>query len=949
MTTPEHRRLFGPDKEAWKRWGPYVSERAWGTVREDYSAEGDPWRYFPHEHARSKAYRWGEDGLAGVCDRYQVLVFALALWNHRDPILKERLFGVIPTEGNHGEDVKEYYFYLDATPTHSYMKWLYKYPQAEYPYRRLVEENQRRAGRGPEVELLDLGVFDDDRYFDVFVEYAKHAPEDLAVRVTVHNRGPEDAPLTILPHLWFRNTWAWGETRLPAPVIGVGPAGPGRASLIADDRPGPRVPGLHRDYVLGPRWLHVPDDAELLFTDNETNFQRVYGAHEHNPSPHVKDAFHRHIVDREPACNPARTGSKSCARIERVVPARGSVTVRLRLTASAPAPDIDLLDEVDRVIELRRREADAFYETIHPPLASEDEKRIQRQAFAGMLWTKQIYLFDVERWLEGDNPRWPPPRARLGIRNQHWRHLNSQRILSMPDKWEYPWFAAWDLAFHCVPLALLDPEFAKEQLWVLLFEQFLHPSGQIPAYEWDFSDLNPPVHAWAVWRVYNMDRVRAGKGDRDFLERCFHKLLMNFAWWVNKVDREGNNIFEGGFLGFDNISVIDRSEPLPAGTTLEQSDATGWMGMFCLNLMRIALELARENPVYESLATKFFQHYIYVARAMKHRGGRNYQLWDEEDGFFYDVLRFPDGHFETFRVRSLVGLVPLFAVERIEERWIEQFSHFTRDFRWFLRNRSDLVRDVAHRVEHERDSTLVLTIVDPAQTRRLLARMLDPDELLSPYGLRSMSKYHQGHPYRLDQREVRYEPAEADSKLKGGNSNWRGPVWFPTAFLMIESLRKLGKAYAGTLELPGPNGPQTFWDIAEDMANRLIRIFTRDRDGRRPVHGQRKKFQDDPHWRDLILFYEYFHADTGEGLGASHQTGWTGLVASLIDEWRRPHAGQSASQPLQARPDVGEEHGQAEEHGDHAGRGQADARPGAARAPRERADQAEHDGRDPHR
>ncbi|HWN71969.1 MAG TPA: glucosidase [Haliangium sp.] len=888
MSTPEHRRLFGPDSETWKRWGPYLSERSWGTVREDYSARGEPWRYFPHEHARSKAYRWGEDGLAGICDRYQVLVFALALWNGRDPFLKERLFGVVPTEGNHGEDVKEYYFYLDSTPTHSYMKWLYKYPQAEYPYRRLVEENQRRAGRGPEVELLDLGLFDDDRYFDVFVEYAKQSPEDLAIRITVHNRGPEDAPLSILPHLWFRNTWAWGATRLAQPVIGVGPSGPGRVSLLADDRPGPRIEGLHTDYVLGPRWLHAPDDAELLFTDNETNFQRVYGPRETNPSPYVKDAFHRHVVSGEPATNPDRTGTKSCARIDRVVPARGSVTVRLRLTNAVLE---EPLADVDDIVEARRREADAFYEAIQPPMASEDERRIQRQAFAGMLWTKQIYLFDVDRWLDGDNPSWPPPAERLGIRNHHWRHLNSKRILSMPDKWEYPWFAAWDLAFHCVPLALLDPAFAKEQLWVLLFEQFLHPSGQIPAYEWDFSDLNPPVHAWAVWRVYNMDRVRTGKGDREFLERCFHKLLMNFAWWVNKVDREGNNIFEGGFLGFDNISVIDRSEPLPAGTTLEQSDATGWMGMFCLNLMRIALELARENAVYESLATKFFQHYIYVAWAMKQRGGRKYQLWDEEDGFFYDVLRYPDGHFETFRLRSLVGLVPLYAVERIEERWIAQFPQFTLDWRWFLRNRIDLVGDVAHRVEHERDSTLVLTIVNPAQTRRLLERMLDPAEFLSPYGLRSMSKYHESHPYRMGHREVRYEPAEADSKLKGGNSNWRGPVWFPSAFLMIESLRKLGKAYGAKLEVPAADGsgPMTFWDIAEDMANRLIRIFTRDQNGRRPVHGDRKKFQDDPHWRDYILFYEYFHADTGEGLGASHQTGWTGLVASLIDEWRRPH------------------------------------------------------------
>ncbi len=905
--TAEHRRLHGQAASDWKRWGPYLSERSWGTVREDYSPDGDPWRYFPHDHARSKAYRWGEDGLAGLCDRYQVLCFALALWNENDAILKERLFGVVPTEGNHGEDVKEYYFYLDATPTHSYMKWLYKYPQAPYPYQELVAENQRRAGRGPEYELLDTGVFADNRYFDVFVEYAKDNPDDVAIAITVANRGPEPAPIHLLPQLWFRNTWAWTPTRKPRPLIQPGPRGPGWVSIDADDGPGPRIDELSHEYILGPRRLYVENAAgaegvgdsasgdgheptALLFTDNETNLRRVYGPRETNPSPYLKDAFHDYLIHDRATVNPAQRGTKSAAHVCRVVPAGGQVTIRLRL---APA-DQDIADpiaSVDSIVAKRRREADEFYAAIHPPLASEDEKRIQRQALAGMLWTKQLYLFDVAQWLDGDNPAWPPAATRRGIRNQHWRHLNSKRILSMPDKWEYPWFAAWDLAFHCIPLALVDPELAKEQLWLLLFEQFMHPSGQVPAYEWDFSDLNPPVHAWAVWRVYNMDRVRSGHADRDFLERCFHKLLMNFAWWVNKVDGEGNNIFEGGFLGFDNISIIDRSERLPAGSRLEQSDATGWMGMFCLNLMRIALELAKDNPVYESLATKFFQHYIYVARAMKHRGGRDYQLWDTTDGFFYDVLRFPDGHFETFRVRSLVGLVPLYAVERIEERWIAQFPQFTQDWRWFLKHRAPLVQDVAHRVEHDHDSTLVLTIVNPEQTRHLLERMLDPDEFRSDFGLRSMSKAHLSKPYRLGDREVRYEPGAADSKLKGGNSNWRGPVWFPTAFLMIESLRKLGKAYGDTFTMPafGCNGPpQTFRDLGEDLANRLIRIFTRDQDGRRPLYGDSDTFQNDPHWRDYILFYEYFDGDTGKGLGASHQTGWTGLVASLIDEWRRP-------------------------------------------------------------
>lgn len=902
--TPEHARLRGPESEQWRRWGPYVSERAWGTVREDYSANGDPWRHFPHELARSKAYRWGEDGLAGICDRHQVLVFALALWNGRDPILKERLYGLVPGEGNHGEDVKEYYFYLDSTPTHSYMKWLYKYPQREYPYQQLVAENQKRQGHGPEVELLDTGIFDEDRYFDVFVEYAKAGPEDICICITAHNRGPDDAPLHILPHLWFRNNWAWGATRGPEPIIKVGPAGAGYCSLEADDRDGPGVSGLLVDYRLGQRWLYVEtpngdgggDGRDggapgLLFTDNETNAERVYGPDARSGKPHVKDAFHQHVVHGQAATNPARVGTKSCAHIRRVVPAGGSVRLRLRLSNERMHQP---LRDVDAVLATRRAEADGFYAAIQPPGASEDEKRVQRQAFAGMLWSKQIYLYDVNRWLDGDNPAWPPPRERLHGRNHHWRHLSSRRILSMPDKWEYPWFAAWDLAFHAVALAIVDAEFAKEQLWVLLFEQFLHPSGQIPAYEWDFSDINPPVHAWAVWRVYNMDRIRTGTGDRAFLERCFHKLLINFTWWVNKVDRAGNNVFEGGFLGFDNISVIDRSQPLPKGMVLEQSDATGWMGMFCLNLMRMALELAKENPTYEALATKFFQHYIYVARAMKHMGDRDYQLWDEEDGFFYDVLRFPDGHFEQFRVRSQVGLVPLFAVERIEERWIAQFEEFTSDWRWFLRNKQDLVADVAHMVEHEGDRTLVLTIVNPEQTRRVLERMLDPDELMSPYGLRSMSRYHLAHPYRQGHSEVRYEPGESSVKLKGGNSNWRGPVWFPTAFLMIESMRKLGKAYEDKLMVPanGREGPlKTFWELAEDMANRLIRLFTRDAAGRRPIYGENRKLQDDPHWRDLILFHEFFHGDTGEGLGASHQTGWTGLVASLIDEWRRPHGG----------------------------------------------------------
>jgi hypothetical protein len=885
--TPEHERLAGEEVTAWRRWGPYLSERSWGTVREDYSPDGAAWDYFPHELARSKAYRWGEDGLAGICDRYQVLCFALALWNERDPILKERLFGLVPTEANHGEDVKEYWYYLDSTPTHSYMKWLYKYPQAEYPYARLVEENQRRRGRPGEFELLDTGIFDDDRYFDVVVEYAKAGPEDIAVRITASNRGPEPAPLHLLPHLWFRNTWAWGEEATAEPYIRSGDT-EGCLTLVADDRTAEPIKGLPFLYRVGTRHLYLEGGGRLLFTFNETNAPRVYGAWARSRRPYVKDAFHRLLVNGEKeAVNPDEVGTKAAGHYRFLVPAGGSATLRLRLSEERLH---DPLADVDRIVDERKREADAFYAAIQPQSATADEKLVQRQALAGLLWGKQIYLYDVALWLNGDNPRWPPPPSRLHVRNVHWRHLNSMRVISMPDKWEYPWFAAWDLAFHAVALALVDPEFAKEQLWMLLFEQFQHPSGQIPAYEWEFSDVNPPVHAWAVWRVYNMDRIRSGQGDRAFLERCFHKLLINFAWWVNRVDREGNNIFEGGFLGLDNITILDRSEKLPQGATLEQSDASGWMGMFCLNLMRIALELAKENPAYEGLATKFFQHYIYVAAAMKKMGGRDYQLWDDEDGFFYDVLRYPDGRYDKFRVRSLVGLIPLYAVERIEERWIKPFAEFYQNLMWFLQNRRDLTQAVAHLHKRADQRVLVLAIVDETQMRRLLARALDPAEFLSEYGLRSLSRFHARHPFRLGAKEVHYEPGESETYLKGGNSNWRGPVWFPTTFLMIESLRKLGTAYGPDLTVKmGEDGAErNLWQVAEDLANRHIRLFTRDPSGRRPVFGNRRKLQEDPHWRDLLLFHEYFHGETGEGLGASHQTGWTALVASLIDEWRRP-------------------------------------------------------------
>ena len=891
MPTHEHQRLreIADDIHGWRRWGPYVSDRAWATVREDYSPDGNAWAFLPHDLARSKAYRWGEDGIAGLCDRYQILVVAPAFWNEQDPILKERLFGLTPLEGNHGEDVKEYYFHLDNTPTHSYMRFLYKYPQLAFPYGRLLEENRRRSLGEGEFELLDTGVFDEGRYFDIVIEYAKASPEDLCLRLVAWNRGPAPAPLHLLPQLWFRNTWAWGAQAGPEPRVRPGPEGAGFLSLATDDSGVETLANVPVSYRLGPRFLCGPAGGAALFTDNETNAGRVFGPGHVSRKPYVKDAFHRLIVRGEPCTNPDRLGTKAALHYRfPAVPPGGSAVLRLRLTedGTLAAP----LGDVDEVIRRRRREADEFYAALHPRGAGPDERHVQRQALAGLLWGKQSYLFDVERWLEGDNPGWPPPASRRALRNQHWRHLNSLRVMTVPDKWEYPWFAAWDLALQAVALALVDPQYAKDQLWVLLFEQFQHPNGQIPAYEWEFSDLNPPVHAWAVWRVYAMERARTGRGDRAFLERCLHKLLMNFAWWVNKVDREGNNIFEGGFLGLDNITLYDRSERSGDGTRLEQADATGWMGMFCLNLMRIALELARDNPVYEGLAVKFFQHYTYVAAAMKHMGGRDYQLWDERDGFFYDVLRFPDGRFRKFRVRSLVGLIPLLAVDCLEAETMEALPVFRACFHWFLRNRPDLVRDVVHRIPPGEPRVYALTVLDEGQMRRLIERVWDPAEFLAPFGLRSLSKAHERQPFELDGRRVGYEPAEAVTPIKGGNSNWRGPIWVPTCFLLIESFRKLAEAFGPSWTACPPGGggrPVTFAELARETADRLIGLFTRDGSGRRPVFGQSRTFQEDPHWRDHLLFYEYFHAETGAGLGASHQTGWTALVAVLIDEWRR--------------------------------------------------------------
>jgi hypothetical protein len=886
MSNPERERLreIQGDIFGWRRWGPYLSERAWGTVREDYSPDGNAWGFFPHDMARSKTFRWGEDGIAGICDRFQVLCFAPAFWNGCDAFLKERLYGLGFWEGNHGEDVKEYYFHLDNTPTHSYMKYLYKYPQSAFPYDTLIKENRRLRGGGPEFELLDTGVFDNNRYFDIVIEYAKIDAEDIAIRIEATNRGPSPAPLHVLPHLWFRNTWSWQIPAKRPPRIGKGD-GRTFASLIADDNDVDPLPNLPIQYRLGPRVLYGPP-AAALFTDNETNMTRVYGPKSVNVSRFVKDAIHRYVVGGELCVNPVQIGTK--AALHYVFPAIApGQTAALNLRLTPLQNHTDPLADVEPILRERRQEADAFYDALHPPRASAEERRVQRQALAGLLWTKQSYLFDVDVWLRGDFPEFPPPPERAKKRNVHWAHLNSMRILTVPDKWEYPWFAAWDLAFHCLPFALVDIAFAKDQLWFLLFDQFLHPNGQIPAYEWEFSDLNPPVHAWAVWRLYNMERNQTGKPDREFLERCFHKLLINFTWWINKVDREGNCIFEGGFLGLDNITVVDRSETFANGEVLEQADATGWMGMYCLTMMRIALELAKENHAYEGLAIKFFQHYVYVAHAMKHMGRRSYQLWDQQDHFFYDVLRHPDGRFQKFRVRSLVGLIPLFAVERLEDKWLERFPVFRQNVEWFLNNRQSLTSEVIHPFHENGRDLLLLTIVNRDQLFRLLDYIWREDEFLSPFGIRSLSKFHEQHPFQYAGKSVQYEPGDAASKIKGGNSNWRGPIWFPTNFLLIETFRKLGHAFGPDFEVPLSGGRRmSFPKMCGELAGRLKRLFLPDAAGRRPVFGSRAAFQNDPHWKNALQFYEFFHGDNGAGLGASHQTGWTALIATLIDEWR---------------------------------------------------------------
>jgi len=886
VTAEEQRLLESRRRTAhWKRWGPYLSERAWGTVREDYSEDGNAWFHLPHEHARSRAYRWNEDGIAGVCDRHQRICFALALWNERDPILKERLFGLAGPEGNHGEDVKECYFYLDSTPTHSYMRMLYKYPQAPFPYGRLVVENGQRDKHAPEFELLDTGIFDENRYFDVFVEYAKGDLEDLLIRITVANRGPEAAPLHVLPTLWFRNTWSWGHdvarpvVRAAQPII----AGPHPTSALQVDEP-----------TLGRRWLYYEGSPEVLFCENETNNQRLFDSA--NASATAKDGINDYVVGGvKNAVESQRAGTKAAPHYVLSVPGGGTVSLKLRFTEAegTSAAGSPLGSDYEKIFADRRREADEFYTTVIPPSLSEDARRVMRQAFAGLMWSKQFYHYVVEPWLEGDPGQPPPPAPRRHGRNAEWRHMFNADVISMPDKWEYPWYAAWDLAFHCPAIALIDADFAKEQLVLMLREWYMHPNGQLPAYEWNYADVNPPVHAWAALRVYQIERKRhGGEGDIAFLERVFHKLLLNFNWWVNRKDAEGKNIFQGGFLGMDNIGVFDRSAPLPTGGHLEQSDGTSWMGMYTLNLLAIAKVLAQHNSAYEDVASKFWEHFLYIARAMNHMGDEEISLWDEHDGFFYDVLHLPDNSHVPLRVRSMVGLAPLFAVETIEPEVLEKLSGFRRRMHWFIDNRKDLIGNVACMQTPGKGSRQLLSIVTRDKLRRILTRLLDENEFLGPHGVRSVSRYHKDHPYELHMNggswSVQYEAAESSTGMFGGNSNWRGPVWWPMNYLLIESLQKFHHYLGDDFKVECPTGSgqmKTLWEVAAELSHRLTGAFLRGKDGNRPIHARDERYRSDPHWRDLVLFYEYFDGDTGAGLGASHQTGWTGLVAKVLQQY----------------------------------------------------------------
>jgi hypothetical protein len=892
--TAEHQRLA--DSEArhadWKNWGPYLSERSWGTVREDYSATGEAWDYFPHDHARSRAYRWNEDGLAGVSNRFQNLCLAVGLWNERDPILKERLFGLTGSEGNHGEDVKEYYFYLDSTPTHSYMKMLYKYPQVEYPYALLGAENGRRGRGAPEFELVDAlrEAFQEGRYFDVFVEYAKAGQEDILCRITAVNRGPEPAPIHVLPHLWYRNDWSWGYDRVRPELRATGPG------------------AAHTEHRhLGERWWYVDvgdhEGSPLLFTENETNTERLFGVP--NATPYVKDGIHEAVVHgRLDRVNPEQTGSKVAAHYRAVILPGEAFTVRIRFSDTSHE---EPFGEFDHVFRRRIAEADEFYAAVQRPGLGDDQRRVQRQALAGLMWSKQFYHYSVELWLEGDPAQPDPPEMRKGGRNASWTHLYNLDVLSMPDKWEYPWYAAWDLAFHTLPIALVDPEWAKRQLLLLLREWYMHPNGQLPAYEWALGDVNPPVHAWAAWQVYKL----SGGTDTAFLERVFHKLLLNFTWWVNRVDVDGRNVFQGGFLGLDNIGVFDRSAPLPTGGHVEQADGTAWMAMYSLNMLCIALELARTRPAYEDVATKFFEHFVYIANAFYDIGDQGVSLWNEQDSFFYNVLHIPGGDMVPVPVRSFVGLAPLFAVDSLGSESLEKLPRFRRRLEWFLEFRPQVAARVAPFNERGAHGEYHLAVLNRDKLVRMLEPIFDAAEFLSDYGLRSLSRYHAYHPVRwnVDGQlyEVHYEPAESTSGMFGGNSNWRGPVWFPVNYLMLESLRKYHHFYGESCKVEVPNGSGkwlTLGEAADELSRRLVRIFLRDEGngGRRPVFGGEQIFQDDPHWRDHVLFYEYFHGDNGAGIGASHQTGWTALVANLLqrDEGDGcPYCSQAAEVPRQ--------------------------------------------------
>jgi Mannosylglycerate hydrolase MGH1-like glycoside hydrolase domain len=857
----------------WKKWGPYLSERQWGTVREDYSNDGNAWSYFSHDHSRSRAYRWGEDGLGGISDDRQRLCFAVALWNERDPILKERLFGLTNSEGNHGEDVKEYYFYIDSTPTHSYMKYLYKYPQREFPYRDLVETNGRRTREEFEYELLDTGVLEDDRYFDVFVEYAKAGPEDLLVRITVQNRGPEAARLHVLPTLWFRNTWSWGLD--------------GRKPRLRQSATG-TIDATHQE--LGTYALHCDGAPELLFTENESNAQRLWG--QPNQSPYVKDAFHAYVVSgQRDAVNPAREGTKAAAHYVLDVPGGGSQTVRVRLTGSTPNPGFR---DFDQVVTSRIADADEFYARITPRALGEDARLVHRQALAGMLWTKQYYYFDLERWLKEHKSHPLVESARHGVRNTEWFHMLNADIISMPDKWEYPWYAAWDLAFHTTSLALVDFDFAKEQLLLMLRNLYFHPNGQIPAYEWNFSDVNPPVHAWATLFLFNMERT-LGRADMRFLERSFQGLMLNFNWWVNRKDPAGRNVFAGGFLGLDNIGVFDRSAQLPTGGSLEQADGTAWMAFYCQCMLEMSLILSEYDRMYEEIAFKFVQHFMWISYAMDRIGDQRDEMWDEEDGFFYDLLRLPDGQSQRLKVRSMVGLLPLCASTVFESDVATRYPKLMEMVALFRQRHPEVVSHVAPTdqsfIGHK--GRRLLSILNRKKLERVLGYLLDEKEFLGPYGIRSLSKYHLDHPFKFwvghQEFTVQYLPAESNNGMFGGNSNWRGPVWMPVNTLIVRALLNLYAFYGNefTVECPTGSGRRmNLFEVAGEITRRLAATFQREA-GRRPVYGGSEKFQNDPHWRDLILFYEYFHGDNGAGLGASHQTGWTGLVALLVDVFGR--------------------------------------------------------------